>query len=76
MGRQKLTKPVVKLIKHLKTNVGMNPYEIQREFQFCSRENIQSILQGRRWGHVTIPSDTEGNLLYWKWKNNEIGLDL
>ena len=72
MGKQKLTPPIVKLIKHMKFNVGMNPYEITRTFGFCSRPHVIRIVKEQRWGEVPIPSPDEGNLLYWKWVNNQI----
>lgn len=72
MGKQKLTTELVKLIKHLYFNQNLKQTEIKRQTGICSREHVTKIIKGSRWGEVNTPSISEGNLLYWKWINDEI----
>ena len=60
MGKQKLTSDIVKLIKHMKFNVGMNHCQITKTFGFCSRPHVIKITQNQRWGDVETPSMDEG----------------
>jgi hypothetical protein len=72
MGKQRLTPSIVGLIKHLKFNLGWNHYKITRETGFCSRAHVIKLVQEQRWSEVQTPTMEQGELLYWKWINNEI----
>lgn len=72
MGKQRLTPDHVKLIRHLYYNENLKPTQITRQTELCSREHVNRIILGRRWGEVSTPTVSEGNLLYWKWVNDEI----
>ena len=72
MGKQYLTPQRVKLIKHLHHNRGISPWFINKIFGFTTRANIHKIVKEQRWVEVPTPVESEGELLYWKWVNNEI----
>jgi hypothetical protein len=72
MGKQYLTPPRVKLIKHLHHNRGITPYFINKTYGITTRANIHKILKEQRWMEVTVPRESEGELLFWKWIHNEI----
>lgn len=71
MGKQKLTKEKVELIKHLLINTELYHRQIGDMFD-VSRVCIQHIANNRRWNEVQSPPYNRGRLLYYKHINGDM----
>lgn len=69
MGKQKMTKKHVQMIKHLYFNRQWTIKQLQ-ELVDMSREGIRDMIKGRTWPEITTPEFTLGEERYYHFLNN------